>query len=808
MSRTFRRSWARALLLSACLGLAAIQFTGCSSREQRAQNYYQNGMNYLAKKDYVKARIELRNAVQLKGDMVEAWRALAQIDEHNHNWKALAGSLRKVIELDPKDIATRVRLTKLFLFAGAFDLALKTANAAGELAPQNADIFALKAAILFRLKDINGATQAAQKTLEIDAGNVAAIAVLAVAKYSQGDATGALQLLDEVKAADKDDVSILSLKIAIFDHMGNTQQAEALLRKLIALHPKVPAFRTRLVRFYIAHKRQDDALHELRAAANADPADTNAELQLVGLLNILKGPGAARTELIARIKAGGRVFPYQIALATLDFAQGNDSDSKKLLQQLINNSSSRDDILTARITLAELYINKKNIAAAKPIISDILRTDSRNIAGLRLRALIRIDQGHFDDAIADVRTALNDQPQSPGLLATLALAYERSGSIELADKAYFDATKASGFAPAYGLNYVAFLNRRGLTEQAKNVLNDLANRNPNNLAVLSTLAQDKLVHRDWAAAHAVAEAISKLGGNNAVANEISGAAFSGQKRFDESLAAFQNAYKANPGAAQPMAALVAVYLHSKQIDKAEAFIQEVLKANPDNVEALVLKGTIQLAKNNLSLAEKDFKDAIRKQPTSIAGYGALAKLYVQEKKIEAALDIVRTGLRQQPKSGALRLTLGGLLEIKGDYEAAIAEYEAMLKDQPGSMVVANNLASLLSDHRTDKASLERAASLTVLLKDSQVPQFKDTIGWVNYKRGNYTAAASMLEGAVAELPNNALVHYHLGMTYLSTGQDAKAVDQFKKAKDLAPNNPDLKKKIDAALKGRSEKNKG
>jgi Flp pilus assembly protein TadD len=50
-----------------------------------------------------------------------------------------------------------------------------------------------------------------------------------------------------------------------------------------------------------------------------------------------------------------------------------------------------------------------------------------------------------------------------------------------------------------------------------------------------------------------------------------------------------------------------------------------------------------------------------------------------------------------------------------------------------------------------------------------------------------------------------LVHYHLGMTYLATGQHEKASEQFKKAQNLAPNDTELKKKIDAAL---SEKEKG
>ena len=61
-------------------------------------------------------------------------------------------------------------------------------------------------------------------------------------------------------------------------------------------------------------------------------------------------------------------------------------------------------------------------------------TDSHNTDALRLRASIRIDRGQLDDAIADLRQALNDQPHSPELMTLLALAYERSGSIDLAEK--------------------------------------------------------------------------------------------------------------------------------------------------------------------------------------------------------------------------------------------------------------------------------------------------------------------------------------------------------------------------------------
>ena len=220
------------------------------------------------------------------------------------------------------------------------------------------------------------------------------------------------------------------------------RQVESLLKKLVALHPNENGFRAQLIRFYLGQKRPDDAINELRRVVTENPADVNAELQLANLLGSLNGVGAARTELVQRIQAGGAVLPFQIALARLDFAQGYLKASTELLKDIISTSKSSDDILAARTTLAELYMSKNDVAAAEPVITDILNVDNRNITGLRLRAAIRIDRGQIDDAINDLRTALNDQPRAPELLATLAIAYERNGSIELADKAYLDATQS------------------------------------------------------------------------------------------------------------------------------------------------------------------------------------------------------------------------------------------------------------------------------------------------------------------------------------------------------------------------------
>ena len=690
------------------------------------------------------------------------------------------------------------------LVGNALDQALDQANAAIGLDSKNPKALAFRAAVLLKLKDNNGAKREAQQALEIDPNSAEALIVLAAERMSHLDTEGALaSMLDRpgLKLSKGDDLAINLFKLRIFDQSGDTKQAETLLRELVKLYPKELAFRRSLIKLYVDQKRFDDAEKELRAVAAENPSDFEAGLNVVRFLQQVKGPAAAREELLARIKAGTDVFKYEIALAEFDFAQGHADDSIKLLEKLISDARSNENKVAAQIKLAQVQFSRKNIDAANTLVTDILRKDERNIDGLTLRAQIRMQNGQLDAAIGDLRQALNDQPQSSELMLLLAGAYERSGSIELADKEYADATKVSGFNPIVGLNYAAFLRRRGNLERAEDILTEVARRSPTNIAVLSTLAEVRLARQNWTGAQDIAATIQRLGNikTRVLSDQIMAAALNGQGKYNDSIGILEGLQANDPTAVQPMAVLVSTLVRAKKLDQAVSFLQSTLKANPANAEALVLLGAVQLVKNEPDEAVKTFQTAIKVQPKDIAGYKALADLYARQKKVDDAEKVARAGLQQQPNNFELQLTLAGILELKGDYEGAIAEYETLLKQNPGSMVAANNLASLLSDRRSDKASLERAYSLAAMLRKSDVPSFKDTLGWIDYLRGDYKSATALLEQAAAALPSRAMVQYHLGMSYIASGQNTKASEQFKKALALAPDD-ELKQKITTAQK--------
>jgi cellulose synthase operon protein C len=778
-----------------------LQVAACGSPEDRAQSYYQPGMKLLSQQDYVKASVEFRNALQLKKDLVEAWRGLAQIEERNVDPKPLTAVLRNIVELDVKDVEAKLRLARLVLRANALDEALKLVNAAEELNNRHAGVLGLKAGILFRLGDGAGATREARGALEIDPANPDAMVVLAATQMERGDAEGALAILDREPEAHSKDIGVQLLKIKILEQIGNGQQAERTFRKLIDLYPEQVAFREVLVRYLIAQNRAGEAEKELRAWAGANPGDVETQLNLIRFLQAVKGPTTARQELLTLINAGGQVFRYQLALVDLQLAEGNFSDSVQLLENLAKNASIRENAIAAQIKLAELQLSRgQKYEAAEAIVSEILRKDGNNGSALKLRASIRLAYGQVDAAIADIRQALNDQPGSTELMLLLASAYERSGSIELAEKQYADAAKASGFEPNVGLEYAAFLQRRDNIARAEDILTELVTRWPNNISILTTLAEVRLTRQNWIGAEEIADKIRRIGSNRDLANQILGATLSGRQRHEDSIRIAERAYADSPNAVQPMVALVSALVRAKKLDGANDFLTKVLHTDPGNAEAHALLGSVHLLKNDPDQAAKSFHAAIEKQPKNMVGYRALADLHMQQKNNDEALKVIRAGLQEQPDNFALKLALAGVLVLKGEYEVAIAEYESMMKVRSPSLVVANNLASLLADHRSDKASLDRAYSLATMLRKSPVPSFKDTLGWVYHQRGDYTASISLLEEAADASPNQAMIRYHLGMSYIATSQFAKASEQLQKAREMAADDSDLDAKIKAALK--------
>ncbi|RFS17309.1 tetratricopeptide repeat protein [Emticicia sp. C21] len=122
-------------------------------------------------------------------------------------------------------------------------------------------------------------------------------------------------------------------------------------------------------------------------------------------------------------------------------------------------------------------------------------------------------------------------------------------------------------------------------------------------------------------------------------------------------------------------------------------------------------------------------------------------------------------------------------------------YEAVLKIDPNDEHVLNNYAYYLS-LRKDKLSraLELSAKLTE--KHANNPTFLDTHAWVLYTMKDYQKSREVLERAVKQGSGvSGTIIEHYGDVLYQLGEKDKAIEQWKKARQMGENSINIDKKI-------------
>jgi cellulose synthase operon protein C len=792
--------WPTKLISLSAVAAIGLSIAACSSPEERAKAHYESGKQLLEAGEFAKAGLEFRNALKFSEKLPSAWLGLAKVEEQRQNWPAVLDDLQHAIELDPKNLEALVQIAKLQLAAVQLDKALKNVNTANDIKKDDTDVLALRAAILFRLKDREGARNDAERALALNPDNPDAHAVLAADKMADGNSVAALQFIDRGLAKDQKNLGLLMFKLKIFEDNKDDAKLETVLRQIISSYPDMKEMRKALLGFLISRKRLPEAETEMRSAIAENPNDSERAMELVAFIGTVKGPDAARSELEKLIAAKPDVATYSMALAQMDFASNRSDAAIAGMEAIVAKGTPKEDVLRAQLLLTEMNLKLGQTEKAKVLVTKILSDDSKNAEALALRASISLDANEVDNAVADLREALNQEPNSIRFLIQLAHTHERQGAVGLANDRFVQALKISNYGPQIVLDYISFLQRRGKIDEVETIVADAVTRNPKDTRLLQELAKTKLNKQDWAGAQAIAETLKKIGDTSGVGDQIIGAIQLGQNKFDDSIATLKEAYtaKSSDQSTQPMYSLFFAYMKAGKIIEAEDFIQSVLKVNEKNAEARVLLGSIKLSQNKPEEAEVAYNLAIKNQPTSPIGYTALAKHYLSQGKIAEAEAVVKAGQEKLPHDADMNLILAGIFEQKNDFENAIAIYEKQLKATPDAVIFINNLASLLADHRTDAPSLDRARQLSQRLEAIDQPQLKDTLGWVAYRTGDYRTATTNLEDAVKKLPDIGLIRYHLGMTYIALKRDADAKEQFMKAEALAKGDNSLIEKIKAA----------
>lgn len=181
--------------------------------------------------------------------------------------------------------------------------------------------------------------------------------------------------------------------------------------------------------------------------------------------------------------------------------------------------------------------------------------------------------------------------------------------------------------------------------------------------------------------------------------------------------------------------------------------------------------------------------AIQKFPNDDRGYellieaqGRLGRDAERKATAQKLISVLAPAIQ---KPGATRImersaALAGAYFVAGDPVTGAAQYQKLILAYPKEPEMPNALAYNWAVNNTNLPQALKLSeqSLTLARKsnypDEQMALLLDTLGWIQYRQGDFKNAAQNLEQAAALTPRLAETRYHLGMAYTALGETEAA----------------------------------
>lgn len=495
-----------------CLGLA---LAACSSPTEVAREHYEQGLLLFKQggpNDLVAADAEFRNALLIKKTLAPAIFGLALVAERQGKLREMYSYLEQTLGQDPGHFEAQIKLGRLLLGVGQIERAAEASAKALALQPEDPAAQILDALILLKRGDAEAAVGRANALLAKHPGFVDAIELLASERLLAGDAEAALRHADAGLKDQTNNAPLLAIRMQALEKLGRIDEAEKVIRQLIAAYPENPAYPGSLIRFMVSHNRKDAAEAELRGIAAKQPANAQLKLDVVRFVHAMKGAEAARQELEAMVARQPDANELKFALAAMLQAMNDRPAAQALIQAIAEKNGDTPDGLKARAQIAAYRLEAGDKAGALKLAEQVLAKDNRNEHALQLKAAVAIDERRFDQAIGDLRALLRDNPDSPRTLVLLGKAHEMQGTASLAEEQFARAYQVSKQEPVYGITYAEFLLRQNQAPRAEKLLTELIRSRPNLIPALKLLAEARSNLGNWAGVQQAKEDIRRLGG--------------------------------------------------------------------------------------------------------------------------------------------------------------------------------------------------------------------------------------------------------------------------------------------------------
>ena len=552
-------------------------------------------------------------------------------------------------------------------------------------------------------------------------------------------------------------IAIANLSLAAFD----LDAAEAAAAEAVARDPEAAAAHRVLGAVYFRRLRSGDdpeaaaqAISSLSEAVRLDPEDLRSRSELARLLAASQRGEEAATHLRELVRRAPDAFGELLLLAQLRLTAGDreqafdyllqslrieprQPDAREMADDLLRNgeipgrspeealaevvalyeagSIEYPDDQALRLSLADGLARLGRLDEAAQAFERLLAAEPRSEIALMGLAMVRRQQRRLEDAEAALVRLLQENDRS--VPARLALGGVFAARCQFGRAAEEFQTLVSLPQNAYGL---------GRRREA-----------------LGRLAQTLEQAGDYNQAYDVlAEAVQLAG---------------------ESPEAFR--YRV---------ALVQNRLAAGQPDEAAELVEELIDDRPGEPGLLALQARVLNAAGRHDAALGILRGLVAAYPETGGVVHALLRHHVEAGDLPAAERIARQWLAEKADDQAFRFQLAALLERQGRLQEAEEEFRRVIALEPDHDLALNYLGFMLAD-RNDRLDESEEMIQRALEEDPYSGSYLDSLGWVQFRKGELSLAESNLLRAQQCMPENGVVLDHLGDLYRAKGDTEEAV---------------------------------
>jgi len=812
-----RRRAARSIAALA-VALSALLATACGFDES-PQALIASAKQYLTKKDYAGATIQLRNALQRDPDNAEARYLLGVSLLERRDPVPAERELRRALALNYPAERVYVPLARAYLETGRADAVVKEF---GDKAVADPEAQAALQTSVGRAQLALGKPEEARaafaRALAAKPDDVRAKLGETRLLASEGNLADATRIVDDILAASPTDSEALFLKGEILIAQGKDDSARAAFERSVDANPDDFAARQALVSLLIAKREFGPAAAQLELAKKATPGDLRIDY-LEALVALRKGDSAAARNAILQVLsvapdhapslvlAGAAEFqagawvqavdylhkalaraPHQVLARRLLVAsylrQGQADRAMDALQPLLADAAL--DPITLQLA-SEVYLANNDLKAATQYLEKASESDPRNVAAQTRLAEFRFAAGDVDRAVKDLEALSDADPEQVQADLALILAHLRRHEL---DQALGAAQRLEKKQPKNPLGY----NLAGAVDLARGELGpargsfekalELAPTSPPALRNLALL--DLQQGQPGQARKRYEDALAKEPTNAQLLlafAEFLRASGADQK---ERSAVIERAVTSDPKSVAARVAKVNLLMRTGDAKQALIEAQQANVAIPGDPRLLEMLGVVEQANGDVNQAITTFQQEIAvSSPRSAGPLVRLAGAYAAAKDYTRAVQTLRKALALQPDRAEIRRDIA-LLEVQaGRPEVGLAEARAIQTQKPkdpvgfvieGELFVAQKKWPEAAHAYRQAFALGRTPALLVRLHAALS------------NAGNSKEADEVARAWLKVNPNDVAVRSYLAERDLSEKDYKSAAQLYRVILEHAPNN--------------------